>query len=679
MSNEISQIELRDHKGLMEKIRILCDKLDELFLIYQQLQQAVPNHNADSDAHRDIRELIISLDEREADHYSELESTISTNNTAINNRVDALSDAITTSNNTLTPRIDSLDNSVASIINGTVTYTNPLKSDVRTRTFLNGNTGTVSLSSIAPAGYNMLLRVKSTNGTFTEGAYNNKYQVSYTADSTITAGINRVDKTNILIDENGNASFCNNVTVAGDITATNITGHIAGKVDEAYTADTATVANKAKALISDTTFSNADTHLLKYSSGQFIGTEGSDDNLSVLSYPNGATNVNSSGKANIQNIRLLWAGNSKFWHDIFVSPNQRYIWHRNVKGTAKDWARIVEESTSTTWNINISGSANTAISAADATHAVSADTALQATNATNANKALLADNATHAVNADNAVNANNATYATTAGNATTADNATHATNADNTVKDSLGNPIHTYYVTTVTRQDIAGDKTFNNKVSLKGDVDVISTAPVIRINCSSLNKGFNPSVAVEESILYTDKNNVALAGVHYRAGTAGSSNINIECYNNKKTSSGSVSLGFSTPSSTTATLELNVDTIIPRRGITVLGTSDYRFANVFSAGVTIDKDGVGTIKMLARVYNSNIQTAAYAFIPGDNLFAVAFVTGNETASDSLVTAPITVVVDKSASQPGTWQPLQNLFGTWRMYGNILIGMYRRVA
>lgn len=679
MSNEISQIELRDHKGLMEKIRILCDKLDELFLIYQQLQQAVPNHNADSDAHRDIRELIISLDEREADHYSELESTISTNNTAINNRVDALSDAVTTGNSTLTSRIDNLDNSVASIIDGTVTYTNPLKSDVRTRTFLNGNTGTVSLNSTAPAGYNMLLRVKSTNGAFTEGAYNNKYQVSYTADSTITAGINRVDKTNILIDENGNASFCNNVTVAGDITATNITGHIAGKVDEAYTADTATVANKAKALISDTTFSNADTHLLKYSSGQFIGTEGSDDNLSVLSYPNGATNVNSSGKANIQNIRLLWAGNSKFWHDIFVSPNQRYIWHRNVKGTAKDWARIVEESTSTTWNINISGSANTAISAADATHAVSADTALQATNATNANKALLADNATHAVNADNAVNANNATYATTAGNATTADNATHATNADNAVKDSLGNPIHTYYVTTVTRQDIAGDKTFNNKVSLKGDVDVINTEPKIRVNCSSLNKGFNPSVAVEESILYTDKNNVALAGVHYRAGTAGSSNINIECYNNKKTSSGSVSLGFSTPSSTTATLELNVDTIIPLRADTVLGTSDYKFANIQSAGVTIDQDGVGTIKMLARVYNSNTQTAAYSRISGANLFAVAFVTGNESASDSLVTAPITVVVDKSASQPGTWQPLQNLFGTWRIEGNILIGMYRRVA
>ena len=69
MSNElISQQELQDHKALMEKIRVLCDRLDELFLIYDQLQLAVPEHNADRDAHRDIRELIIALDEKESDN-----------------------------------------------------------------------------------------------------------------------------------------------------------------------------------------------------------------------------------------------------------------------------------------------------------------------------------------------------------------------------------------------------------------------------------------------------------------------------------------------------------------------------------------------------------------------------------------------------------------------------------
>lgn len=679
MSNEISQIELRDHKGLMEKIRVLCDKLDELFLIYQQLQQAVPDHNADSDAHRDIRELIISLDDRETDHYVELNSTIAANNTAINNRVDALSDAISTSSSTLTPRVDELDTITTAIVNGTVTYDNSLNSAVRSRTFLNGNTGTVSLNNTAPAGYNMLLKVKSTNGVFTEGAYNNKYQVNYTADTTVSAGINRVDKTNILIDENGDASFCNDVSIAGDLTATNIRGHVVDKVDAATTADSAVSANKAKALISDTLFNTADTHLLKYSSGQFIGTEGSDDNLSVLSYPNGSTSVNNSGKANIQNIRLLWAGNSKYWHDIFVSPNQRYIWHRDVRGTANAWARIVEESTSTTWNISISGSANTAVSAAEATHAISSDTALQATNATNANHAVLADDATHAVNADNAVNSTNATYATRAGNATSADSATIAEDANNALNDNLGNPIHTYYVNTVTQQNIAGDKSFINKATFKGGASVTTTNPAMTLSSSALTQGSNPSITVNESIVYTDKNDNELANVSYRAGTAGSSVISAECYNNKKTSSCGITLGFDSAASENAVLGLNVDKIIPARTGTVFGDTDNKFANINTSGITLDEDGVGTIKLLARTYTTNAATSAYASIAGSNLYAVAFVTESESASGNLVKASTTVVIDKSAQQQGTWQPLQYLSGTWRDAGDTIIGMYRRIA
>ena len=679
MSNEISQIELRDHKGLMEKIRVLCDKLDELFLIYQQLQQAVPDHNADQDAHRDIRELIISLDNREADHYVELSSEITANNTAINNRVDALADTLSSGNSILTAQVDNLDTTVTAIVEGTVTYDNSLNSAVRSRTFLNGNTGAVSLNNTAPAGYNMLLKVKSTNGVFTEGAYNNKYQVSYAADTTISAGLNRVDKTNILIDENGDASFCNDVSIAGDLTATNIRGHVVDKVDAATTADNAVSANKAKALISDTLFNTADTHLLKYSSGQFIGAEGSDDNLSVLSYPNGSTSVNNSGKANIQNIRLLWAGNSKYWHDIFVSPNQRYIWHRDVRGTANAWARIVEESTSTTWNINISGSANAAVSAAEATHAISSDTALQATNATNANHALLADDATHAVNADSAVNSTNASYATRAGNATSADSATTAENATNALNDNLGNPIHSYYVNAVTQQNIAGDKTFINKATFKGDVSVTATNPTVQFNSSLLTKGSNPSVTIDERIVYTDKQNNELANIGYRAGTAGSSVINIECYNNKKTSSGSISFGFDTAASETAILKLNADKVIPIRADAVLGDTANKFANINTSGITLDEDGVGTIKLLARTYTTNAATSAYANIAGSNLYAVAFVTESESESGALVKSSATIVIDKSAPQQGTWQPLQYLSGSWRNAGNTIIGMYRRIA
>ena len=680
MSDEnLSQIEILDHKQLMEKIRILCDKIDELFLIYDQLQLAVPNHNADRDAHRDIRELIIALDDREADHYSELSNTITTNNNAVNTRIDNLRTSVETTTGALTDRVDQLDTVTNAIVNGTLTYANPLVSEVRTRTYLNGNNGVSVINSTAPAGYNTIIRVKSTNGVFTESAHNNKYQVSYTADETIAANTNRVDKTNVLIDENGDARFSNNVTVTGTLTAANITGHINDKVDTATAADTATLADKAKSLVSDDTFNTADTHLLKYSSGQFSGIAGSSNDLTALSYPNGATTVNSSNKANIQNVRLLWAGNSKYWHDFFVSPNQRYVWHRDVRnGTANAWARMVEETTDTTWSINISGSAASAISAAEATHAVSADTALQATNATNADKARLATDATHAVSADTAVNATNANYATSAGNATTANTAALATNATNATNDSQGNPIHTRYVNTSAAQDISGDKTFLNKIIVKDSATLNNTSPVLKLSSSSLTAGSKPSVNVEENITYTDKNSVALASVYYRAGTDGSSSIHVTCSNSKRTSSASIDVTFDTLSDTSSVITLNSDTVEPGRVNTTLGTVTNKFAGVYSSGITLDSDGVGTIKLLARVYSGT--SSAYANVSGTNLYAVSFVTDTESASGNIVKAPAVLVIDKSSQQQGTWQPLQYLSGSWHSDtgGSTVIGLYRRI-
>jgi hypothetical protein len=207
MSNEsISQQELQDHKALMEKIRVLCDKLDELFLVYDQLQLAVPEHNVDRDAHRDIRELIIALDERESEHYSELSNTINTNNNNANNRIDNLITSYENYSSTTSQQITDLNNTTSSILGGAVRYANPIVSEVRSRTFLNGNTGVAAINCVSPAGYNTLLRVKSTNGVFTESAYNTKYQVSYTADTTIASATNASDKTNVLIDESGNCS-----------------------------------------------------------------------------------------------------------------------------------------------------------------------------------------------------------------------------------------------------------------------------------------------------------------------------------------------------------------------------------------------------------------------------------------------------------------------------------------
>jgi hypothetical protein len=679
MSNElISQQELQDHKALMEKIRVLCDRLDELFLIYDQLQLAVPEHNADSDAHRDIRELIIALDEKESDHYSELNNTINNNNSTVNSRIDNLTAAYENYSHISSEQIDSLKNTTSAILSGEVIYANPLVSEVKTRTFLNGNTGVAALNCVSPAGYNTLLRVKSTNGVFTESAYNNKYQVSYTSDTTIASTTNAVDKTNVLIDENGNASFCNNVTVANTITAAEISGHVA-KADRATTSDTTAIADKAKCLTSVSTFSPDDTYSLQYTCGKFNGFAGSSNNVSLLSYPNNGTSVTSNGIADIQNIRLLWSGNSPYWHDLFMSPNHTYIWHRNVRGnTANPWARIVEESNSTVWDINISGSAGSAVSAAEATHSVSADRALHADTATTANNAVLAEDAKHAVNADNAVNATNAVYANTSGRATLADSATNAVNATSATNDSLNNPIHTQYVNAHTAQTINGDKTFNNTVTLKGPATVNNASPIIGFSSSSLTSGSRPSNTVTEGTEYKDKNGNVLASIKYTADATGSSMIHIACTNSARTSSASVDLGFDTLTDTTSSFKLNVDSVEPGRANTTIGTTNNKFANVYTSGVTLDNDGIGTIKLLARVYTNNTINVAYSNVSGSNLFPVSFVTGTETVSGSIAEAQITAVIDKSSPQSGTWQPLNYITGSWRGAGGSVIGMYRRI-
>ncbi len=679
MSNDtIRQQEIYDHKELMEKIRILCDKLDELFLLYDQIQQQVPDHNVDPDAHRDIREHVITVDEREADHYSTLSTTVTNNNTAINTRVDNLAATITNTNSITTDSIERLEEICNAILNCDNTYNNPLKSSVVSQTFLNANTGKVSLNNTAPYGYNMLLRVKSEHGVFVEGAYRNKYQVSYTADTTIASSTNRNDKTNVLIDESGNASFCNNVTVAGTLTADSIVGTMATKVAEAETADTSTLAEGAKSLVSDTEFNTTDTHLFKYSSGQFNGFVGSNDNVTALSYPAGSTTV-ANNIANIQNIRLLWAGGSKYWHDIFVSPNQRYIWHRDVRsGTANPWARIVEESTDTTWNINISGSADSATNATNATHAVSADSAINATHATTANRALLADDATHAAAADTAVNATNATYATTAGSATSATNATTATSATSATNDANGNNIVSYYVNTETNQTINGNETFEGNLTARNNL-IANTSPQLRFDLTSMYKGV--STAGWASISFNDEHGIPLADIEYSA-TSSISDLKLTAISWTGSDRAVIHVGFNDANKTTPELQLDVANVVPIRssstGGVTLGRVDAKFTNTYTSGIVLDPDGVGTVKLLAREYTAPTSTSAYVNIQGSSLYAVAMRTSNVQTSGTLTTATPELVIDRDAVQSGTWQPLQYLSGSWRADGNFIIALYRRI-
>lgn len=82
--------------------------------------------------------------------------------------------------------------------------------------------------------------------------------------------------------------------------------------------------------------------------------EGTSSNYKLYSFPSGGTTKNDTA-ANIQNLRLSWS--DKYFHDIFMSPNYGYVWHRWVHaGTAKEWSKFVLENNgendSYVWNIN---------------------------------------------------------------------------------------------------------------------------------------------------------------------------------------------------------------------------------------------------------------------------------------------------------------------------------------
>ena len=114
-------------------------------------------------------------------------------------------------------------------IDGTKTFSAAIASSVKTNTYIDGNKGVAIINSTAPAGYNMLYRIKSTNGVFTGGVYNQSYELHYTVDTTIAANTNAVTYTTTLMNEAGDATFAKNVTinvgltVKGDANFANIT------------------------------------------------------------------------------------------------------------------------------------------------------------------------------------------------------------------------------------------------------------------------------------------------------------------------------------------------------------------------------------------------------------------------------------------------------------------------
>lgn len=109
------------------------------------------------------------------------------------------------------------------------TMSGTLHSTKTTGTHLAGNQGQAIINSKAAAGaYTMLDKLNSTNGYFTDGVYQGKRLLQYTARSTVDAETNGITKSVTLLDEDGNSQFPGTITASA----------FSGKASSASNADT---------------------------------------------------------------------------------------------------------------------------------------------------------------------------------------------------------------------------------------------------------------------------------------------------------------------------------------------------------------------------------------------------------------------------------------------------------
>lgn len=90
-----------------------------------------------------------------------------------------------------------------------------ITSSKETASHLAGNKGEAIINSTAGAGaYTMLAKLNSTNGYFTHGVYESRYNFYYTAKTTVEAGTNGPTKSLTLLDESGNSTFPGQITAS---------------------------------------------------------------------------------------------------------------------------------------------------------------------------------------------------------------------------------------------------------------------------------------------------------------------------------------------------------------------------------------------------------------------------------------------------------------------------------
>lgn len=260
-------IERLDHDALIKRLNEIADEIYTLTQMCGDLDDRLAAHDASSDAHRTLRELINAATARIATIKTTIDASLET----LESKVDSNYSTLVAADAQLANRLDNVDAELAALSQDIGAVTLNL-SDSITST-VDGTTPIIK--SIATSDNVILAELPSTHGKFNISTDGDRSVVTYTATNN-TSGI--PNHTVILLDESGDTVF------PGSVTASALHGN----------ADTATLADKATKLNTPITIA------LKDASGENTGSSVSTDLSSniTLKVPSVLKGTDITGTAN---------------------------------------------------------------------------------------------------------------------------------------------------------------------------------------------------------------------------------------------------------------------------------------------------------------------------------------------------------------------------------------------
>ena len=260
-------IERLDHDALIKRLNEIADELYTLTQMCGDLDDRLAEHDASSDAHRTLRELINAATARIATIKTTIDASLET----LGNRVDSNYSTLVAADAQLANRLDNVDAELAALSQDIGSFTLNLNDNITST--VDGTTPIIK--SIANADNVILAELPSTHGKFNISTDGDRSIVTYTATNN-TSGI--PNHTVILLDEGGDTVF------PGSVTASALHGN----------ADTATLADKATKLNTPINI------VLKDASGENTGSSVSTDLSSnvTLKVPSVLKGTDITGTAN---------------------------------------------------------------------------------------------------------------------------------------------------------------------------------------------------------------------------------------------------------------------------------------------------------------------------------------------------------------------------------------------